>query len=111
MDGKPKRIPPVAVTVKNVIAVVGEDFEKWLTDRKNSRQISHRFVTCGYMPVRPRYAKDVLWRVSGARQAIYALAALTPAEQMVAAEAVAKSGKALTRSGFNKLRGIIVGRQ
>lgn len=108
MDGKPKRISPVALTVKNVVAVVGEDFEKWLTDRKNSRQTSHRFVACGYVPVRSPHPKDGLWRVSGARQVIYALVALTPAEQMVAAEEVAKSGKALTRSAFNKLRSTIV---
>jgi hypothetical protein len=111
-DGKPKRLQPIALTVKNVVAVVvGEDFEKWLTDRKNSRQTSHRFVDCGYVPVRSRHAKDGLWRVFGTRQAIYALAVLTPAEQMVAAEEVAKSGKALTRSSFNKLRGTIVSRE
>jgi hypothetical protein len=52
-----------------------------------------------------------LWRVSGTRQAIYALATLTPAEHMVAAEAVAKSGKAPMRSALNKLRGTVVGRQ
>jgi hypothetical protein len=111
MDGTPKPIPPVALTVKNVVAVVGEDFEKWLTDRKNSRQISHPFIVCAYMSVRSRHAKDGLWRVFGTRQAIYALATLTPAEQMVAAEAVARSGKALTRSALNKLRGTVVGRQ
>jgi hypothetical protein len=60
------------------------------------------------MLVRSRHAKDGLWRVSGARQAIYVLATLAPAEQMLAAEHVAKSGKALTRSALNKLRGTIV---
>jgi hypothetical protein len=105
MDGKPKRIPPVAVTVKNVIAVAGEDFEKWLTDRKNSRQISHRFVACGYMPVRSPYAKDGQWRVAGSRRTIYVLATLSPAGQFVAAEALAadRDGKALTRSKFNQI--------
>jgi hypothetical protein len=64
IDGKPKRIPPIALTVKNVVGVVGEDFEKWLTDRKNSRQISHRFVTCGYMRLPPRER----WVVAGFRR-------------------------------------------
>lgn len=104
MDGKPKRIPPVAVTVKNVIAVAGEDFEKWLTDRKNSRQLSHRFVACGYLPVRSRYAKDGQWRVAGSRQTIYVRASLSPADQLAAAEALANDGKALTRSKFDQLR-------
>jgi hypothetical protein len=63
------------------------------------------------MSVRSRHAKDGLRRVSGTRQAIYALATLTPAEHMVAAEAVAKSGKAPMRSALNKLRGTVVGRQ
>jgi hypothetical protein len=104
MDGKPKRIPPVAVTVKNVIAVAGEDFEKWLTDRKNSRQLSHRLVACGYLPVRSRYAKDGQWRVVGFRQTIYVRASLSPADQLAAAEALTKDGKALTRSKFDQLR-------
>jgi hypothetical protein len=57
MDGTPKPIPPVALTVKNVVAVVGEDFEKWLADRKNSRQISHRFVVyVGALPPREGWA-------------------------------------------------------
>lgn len=104
MDGKPKRIPPVALTVKNVIAVAGEDFEKWLTDRKNSRQISQRFTACGYLPMRSRYAKDGQWRVGGSRQTIDVRASLSPADQLSAAEALAKDGKALTWSEFDLLR-------
>jgi hypothetical protein len=65
-------------------------FYDWLTDRKNSKLIPHRFEACGYVAVRNDNAKDGLWKVKDKRQVIYAKAELTPSERVAkAAEWVA----------------------
>jgi hypothetical protein len=103
-DGKP--IPPVAVTLANVMGVADEDFEKWLKDRRNRRIIPHRFEAYGYTPVRNKDATDGLWRVCGVRQVIYTLADLTPGQRRDATRAIAenKQNEPLQRSAFDRLR-------
>ena len=68
---------PPAVTLADVQNNAPSDFEQWLRDRKNRRQIPYRFERCGYIPVRNDVAKDGLWTVKRVRQVIYARAELT----------------------------------
>jgi Family of unknown function (DUF5906) len=98
-NGEP--IAPVAFTLAKVLEMATtlapkdndgnpqrSSFAHWLADRKNRRQIPHRFEMCGYSPVRNGYAKDGLWKIGGARQVIYALATRSPSDRLAAAEAV-----------------------
>ena len=98
-NGEP--IAPVAFTLAKVLEMATtlaprdndgnperSSFAYWLADRKNRRQIPHRFEMCGYSPVRNEYAKDGLWKIGGARQVIYALATRSPSDRLAAAEAV-----------------------
>jgi hypothetical protein len=61
-------------------------FAEWLRERKNRRQIPHRFESCGYVPVRNDAAKDGQWKISGIRQTVYAKATLTRRDQIAAAQ-------------------------
>jgi hypothetical protein len=61
------------------------DFETWLRDRKNRRQMPHRFEQCGYVSVNNGAAKDGLWVIHDKRQRVYALESLTVGEQLAAA--------------------------
>jgi hypothetical protein len=70
-----------AITLDSICLKAADDFRCWLTDRKNRKQIPHRFEACGYVPVRNKNADDGLWRVNGKRQAIYALAELSLRDQ------------------------------
>jgi len=47
--------------------------------------IPHRVEACGYVAVRNPGATDGLWKIKGARQAIYARQALSIQERGVAA--------------------------
>jgi len=98
-DGEP--IPPVAFTLAKVLEKAIElapkdkddkpersSFAAWLADRKNRRQIPHRFEQCSYSPVRNEAAKDGLWKVGGARQVIYARVSLSLHERLAAAKQV-----------------------
>jgi hypothetical protein len=100
-DGKPVAGSPVAFTLATVLAKAvalaplddrfepkRNSFAHWLGDRKNRRSIRHRFELCGYAPVRNSYAKDGLWRINGARQTIYALAAHSLRDRLEAANIV-----------------------
>jgi hypothetical protein len=60
------------------------DFASWLDDRKNRRQIPHRMEAVGYVAVRNDGAKDGLWRVGGARMAVYAKRELERRDQFAA---------------------------
>jgi hypothetical protein len=90
--------PPLAFTLAAVQAMANalaptdndgnphrDSFAHWLNDRKNRRQIPHRFENCGYTPVRNDAAKDGLWKVDGARQVIYALATRSLHDRVAAA--------------------------
>ena len=77
---------PDAVTVHKVQeAAKVTDFIDWLKDRRNSRQIPHRFEQCGYVKVRNSAAKDGQWVINGRRQAIYAKAILSERARVEAA--------------------------
>jgi hypothetical protein len=105
-DGKPIPGSPVAFTLAAVLrkaealtpatktkdgqAVPGT-FAAWLGDRRNRRQIPHRFEQSGYTPVRNDAAKDGLWKVGDARQVIYALACRSLRDRLVAAKLVRDS--------------------
>jgi hypothetical protein len=92
--GKPnERERPQAFTLGQLRAAATGDIIEWLGDRKNRRQIPHRLESCGYVPVRNAAAKDGLWKLDGARQAIYALASLPINERVKAAEKLASEPK------------------
>jgi hypothetical protein len=75
---------PGATTLILVQAAASPDFATWLGDRKNRRQIPHRFEQCGYVPVRNKAADDGLWRINDKRQVVYARAELTLHDQLTA---------------------------
>jgi hypothetical protein len=62
---------PEALTIKQLIAAAKGALAEWLSERKNRRALPHRLERCGYVAVRSD-AKDGLWKVGEARQAIYA---------------------------------------
>jgi hypothetical protein len=76
---------PDAVTLIRVQNAATGDFETWIRDRKNRRQIPYRFEKCGYEPVRNDAAKDGLWRINRKRQAVYAKTALSLHDRLAAA--------------------------
>jgi hypothetical protein len=76
---------PSVTTLAAVRAKADVDFEEWLKDRRNRRQIPYRFEQCGYVPVRNDAADDGLWKIKGTRQVVYAKAALTLRDQIAAA--------------------------
>jgi hypothetical protein len=65
---------PDALTVSDIIGVVKNDYDftAWLTDRKNRRQLPHRFEAAGYVITRSPSAGDGRWAVNGKKQTIYA---------------------------------------
>jgi uncharacterized protein DUF5906 len=86
---------PPAVTLADILGyVVDESFRDWLQDRRSSRQIPHRMETAGYVPVRNSTAKDGLWKLHGRRQVIYAKTALGIRDQVAAATALCRRGRA-----------------
>jgi hypothetical protein len=84
---------PDAVTLTLIRTKASPGLNEWLIDRKNRRMIPHRLYNCGYVSVRnPDEKRDGQWRMRTTRQAIYALATLTPAARLAAARSlVAKS--------------------
>jgi hypothetical protein len=70
---------PHALTLEEVIEATPafDDFNRWLSDRKNRRAIPHRFEAVGYIPFRNRSRKDGLWVVGGERRVIYVDKGLT----------------------------------
>jgi hypothetical protein len=87
---------PEAVTLAQLVAAERDrsgwipengsknDFASWLDDRKNRRQIPHRMEAVGYVAVRNDGAKDGLWKVGGARMAVYAKRELERRDQLTA---------------------------
>jgi hypothetical protein len=68
------------------------DFASWLDDRKNRRQIPHRMEAVGYVAVRNDGAKDGLWKVGGARMAVYAKRELERRDQLAAVSHLVSGG-------------------
>jgi hypothetical protein len=84
---KLKNPPALTLAAAQNAADGGEgSLGEWLQDRKNRRQIPHRFEQCGYAPVRNDAAPaDGLWKIKGRRQAIYASTCLSRRDQLAAA--------------------------
>jgi hypothetical protein len=77
---------PYATTLLQVQRLAVGDFEIWIKDRKNRRQLPHRFEKCGYVPVRNDCAKDGLWVIKGVRQVVYAKSSMSLSERLAAAQ-------------------------
>ena len=79
---------PDAVTIKMVIDALPdtEEFRYWLKDRKNSRQIPHRFEECGYVAVRNPYESEGRWKIGKNSYAVYAKKTLSRRDQIIAVE-------------------------
>ena len=77
---------PTVTTLANVIVNSSAEFAAFLSDRKNSRKIPHRFEACGYAPLRNSDAKDGLWKIGGRRQALYTRVELSLREQREAVQ-------------------------
>jgi Family of unknown function (DUF5906) len=80
---------PDATTLVRVQNAATGDFETWLRDRRNRRQLPYRFEQCGYVPVRNEAAKDGLWVINRARQVVYAKASLSLRDRLAAAHKLA----------------------
>ena len=77
---------PVVTTLAEIISNASRGFAEFLSDRKNSRKIPHRFEACGYVPLRNGDAKDGLWKISSRRQVVYAKQELSVKEQREAVQ-------------------------
>lgn len=80
---------PDATTLLSVQNKATGDFETWIRERKNRRQVPYRFEQCGYVPVRNDAATSGLWVINKVRQVIYAKASLTPRDRLAAARKLA----------------------
>lgn len=78
---------PSVITVAAVCTHASDDFRLWLQDRRNSRQIPHRFEEGGYVAVRNESARDGLWKFNGRRQVIYGRRELSVRDRLSAATA------------------------
>ncbi len=76
---------PRAITLQTVRELASTSFQEWLDDRRNRRQIPHRFEAAGYVPVRNETTKDGLFVVVGRRQPVYAQAAICLRDRITAA--------------------------
>jgi hypothetical protein len=83
---------PGATTLGRVQAEATGDFQAWLTDRKNRRQIPHRFAAAEYVPVRNDAATDGLWVINRKRQVVYTKAELSFRDRLAAAKALTAGG-------------------
>jgi hypothetical protein len=72
---------PKVTTLRRVQNAATGDFETFLRDRRNRRQIPHRFEQCGYVPVRNDAANDGYWVIDKVRQPVYAKVELSLREQ------------------------------
>jgi hypothetical protein len=70
-----------------------DDFQEWLRDRRNRRQIPYRFEKCGYTPVRNEAADDGLWVINGKRQVVYAKACLSLRDRFAASQELVDAGR------------------
>jgi hypothetical protein len=83
---------PDAVTLDEVIEKAGGDFQEWLRDRRNRRQIPHRLEACGYVKVRNEAVEDGMFHFNGRRRAIYVRAKLTRKQRKVVVQELLRGG-------------------
>jgi hypothetical protein len=79
---------PPAITISLISISASNSFGEWINDRRNRRKIPHRLEACGYVPVRNDAAKDGLFVINGARQAVYARAELSLSDRLRVAHAL-----------------------
>jgi hypothetical protein len=91
---------PDAVTLRQIARRADDDFAAWLMDRKNRRLIPYRLEQCGYVPVRNPHAKDGLWVIDDARQAIYSKQLLSIRERHEAGERLTSTGPTMRTPDF-----------
>jgi hypothetical protein len=80
---------PDVVTLAQIIEEAKNsawEFSLWLRDKKNRRAIPYRMDGVDYVPVRNKRAADGLWKIKGARQAVYAKKELLPRRQLEAVQ-------------------------
>jgi uncharacterized protein DUF5906 len=85
---QPDKVRLNAVTIEMVKRKASTEFYKWLADRKNTRNIPHRFEQCGYTAVRNPDNKQGLWSIGSVRQMVFAKKELSLREQIAAAQAL-----------------------
>jgi hypothetical protein len=83
---------PAATTLIRVQNAASGDFETWIRDRKNRRQIPYRFEQCGYVPVRNDAAESGLWVINRVRQVVYARGSMSLRDRMAAARKLTQGG-------------------
>jgi hypothetical protein len=71
--------------VANRAAMLQPAFAEWLRDRKNRRNIPHRFEDCGYVAVSNPHDTEGRWKIAGVRHTIYGKATLTVHDRVAAA--------------------------
>jgi hypothetical protein len=79
---------PDVITLSDVVNRAGllqPAFAEWLRDRKNRRNIPHRFEDCGYVVVSNPNDTEGRWKMSGVRNTIYGKATLTIRDRLDAA--------------------------
>jgi hypothetical protein len=83
---------PEAVPIGDILDRSNASFGEWVKDRRNARQIPHRFEQAGYVAVRNDSDKtDGRWKVRGKRVVIYSKAELSLRERIIAARRTAGS--------------------
>ncbi len=72
---------PDAVTIPMIKDVAPADFAAWLTDRKNSRAMPHRFTDCGYETSANPDSECGRYVIQGQRIMVYVKRQLSPKER------------------------------
>lgn len=83
----------LVLTLEDVaLYAASDDFRAWLRDRRNSRQIPHRFEAAGYVAVR-NATVDGYWKIGAKRVAVYGKKELSERDRQAAAAALASDGR------------------
>ena len=76
---------PTATTLQQIKGKASADFLLWLSDRKNSRRVSHRLESCGYVAVPNDGQKtDGRWKIGGNNIVVYAKNTLSVRDRILA---------------------------
>ena len=84
---------PPALTVSMLKHAASSELRKWLDDRDNIKSIGPALVDAGYMAVKNPRAQDGKWQGGGKKHSVYALAALSDRDQVLAARALLATGR------------------
>jgi len=83
---------PAALTVSMLKHAASPELRQWLDDRGNLKSIGPALIDAGYMAVRNPNAKDGKWRAGDKKHSVYALAAMSDRDQVLAARDLLASG-------------------